>query len=879
MGRMGRMGPMTALGLLMGFAVVCWAEAADPGEKAAAALAHRLLGDRAGEFQFATIPREGDLDVFEIDYSQGTVTLRGSSPVTMASALYWYLKYHCRCHVSWCGDQLALPNPLPFIAATRRVSPYRYRYNFNYVTFSYTMAWWDWRRWEREIDWMALHGINMPLAITGQEAIWQAVFRKLGLSDAEIGKFFVGPGYLPFGWMGCMDGWGGPLPQSWIDRHAELGKKILARERELGMTPVLQGFTGHVPEALKAKFPQAKLQRLPSWCGFPGTWFIDPTDPLFREIGKAFVEEQTRQFGTDHLYASDTFIEMSPPSNDPAFLANMGKAVYEAMTVADPQAVWVMQGWIFCNNPNFWKPPQAKALLESVPKGRMLVLDLFCDASPTWKQTEAFHGQPWIWCVIHNFGGTTGLYGRLATLARDLPETLNDPKRGGLCGIGLAMEGFEHNPIYYELATEMAWHSKPVDLDAWVRDYVRARYGGEFPKAEQAWKILLDTAYSAGMVDSVICARPSLSARGSAVPYPPEKLMEAWQGLQAAGVHPPVAQGQQFSDTFRYDLVNTGRQVLANLAGQLHSGALAAYQAKDRDRLKQAGTRFLTLIDDLDGLVRTRKEFRLAAWLRDARDWGADTKEKAAFEWNARNLVTLWGPRESGLHDYSHRQWAGLLKGFYRPRWEMFFQRLGESLETGNAFDSAGFQRDLTLWEESWTRQESNDTGANWVGEAFCESFFSLRKYRPILAEAYKPEAVSLTTGKPVSCSAALPNNPASLANDGRRSDPHRHWATDSRKEEPAWWQVDLEKPTTVGRIIVVPFFGDRRFYGFTVELSNDGQAWDTVAGRRENKEPATAEGYTCAFPPRATRFIRVTITHCSANTGRHLVEVLAVEK
>ena len=42
--------------------------------------------------------------------------------------------------------------------------------------------------------------------------------------------------------------------------------------------------------------------------------------PTIREIGKAFVEEQTRQFGTDHLYASDTFIEMSPPSNDPAFL-------------------------------------------------------------------------------------------------------------------------------------------------------------------------------------------------------------------------------------------------------------------------------------------------------------------------------------------------------------------------------------------------------------------------------------------------------------------------------------------------------------------------------------------------------------------------------
>lgn len=26
---------------------------------------------------------------------------------------------------------------------------------------------WDWERWEREIDWMALNGINLPLAFTG----------------------------------------------------------------------------------------------------------------------------------------------------------------------------------------------------------------------------------------------------------------------------------------------------------------------------------------------------------------------------------------------------------------------------------------------------------------------------------------------------------------------------------------------------------------------------------------------------------------------------------------------------------------------------------------------------------------------------------------
>jgi len=29
------------------------------------------------------------------------------------------------------------------------------------------MAYWNWTRWEREIDTMAMHGINLVLAITG----------------------------------------------------------------------------------------------------------------------------------------------------------------------------------------------------------------------------------------------------------------------------------------------------------------------------------------------------------------------------------------------------------------------------------------------------------------------------------------------------------------------------------------------------------------------------------------------------------------------------------------------------------------------------------------------------------------------------------------
>jgi len=145
--------------------------------------------------------------------------------------------------------------------------------------------------------------------------------------------------------------------------------------------------------------------------------------------------------------------------------------------------------------------------------------------------------------------------------------------------------------------------------------------------------------------------------------------------------------------------------------------------------------------------------------------------------------------------------------------------------------------------------------------------------------EAFKPDSASLTTGKPSACSKAIAGHPAALANDGIANDTNSYWAMDVAGGIPAWWRVDFEKPTDVGRIVVIGYFGDRRIYGFTIETSVDGKKWDTVADMRKNKTPSTPKGYTCKFQPRKVRYIKITQTSNSANTGRHLVEVMAFEK
>ena len=326
-------------------------------------LVFRLLGrDYVNRFQYEVIPQDQGRDVFEVDSSvengKAIPVLRGNNGVSLASALNYYLKYHCYCSVSWgvdgSGDQLHLPEPLPTGFTKVRHVMVKYRYYMNVCTVSYSMAWWDIDRWTREIDWMALNGINMPLSFTGQEYVWKKFYLSLGLNESEINAYFSGPAFLAWQRMGNIKGWGGPLDDSWIIAQRDLQLQILNKTREFGMINVLPGFAGHVSNALKLLYPNASFTKNANWGRFnatySGDYLLEPTDPLFVELGKKFYQILIDEYGSDHMFNSDTYNEMQPSSNDPTFLADTNKAIYDAMAAVDSEGIFVMQGWLFLNS-------------------------------------------------------------------------------------------------------------------------------------------------------------------------------------------------------------------------------------------------------------------------------------------------------------------------------------------------------------------------------------------------------------------------------------------------------------------------------------------------------------------------------------------------
>jgi alpha-N-acetylglucosaminidase len=517
-----------------------------------------------------------------------------------------------------------------------------------------------------------------------------------------------------------------------------LQQKIVQRERELGMKPVLPAFTGHVPSAFKKKFSNAKLKTTNWKNGFEDTYILDPEDSLFAAIGKRFLKTQTKLFGTDHLYSADTFNENEPPSDDINYLAKLSGRLYKSMNETDPASVWVMQGWLFYSDRKFWKDPQIKALLTAVPDDHMILLDLAAEIEPIWKRTNAFYGKPWIWNMVHNFGGNISMFGRMDGVAAGPAEALHDKASGHMAGIGLTMEGIEQNPVMYELLTQHVWQNEPVDLNQWIGWYLNNRYGISDTNAIKAWEVLRQTAYNGKTIrdgaESIITGRPTFDSTTvwtrTKLNYKPQDLLPAWDFMVAAS-----AQCKN-SDGFQYDFVDITRQVLANYADAVHERFVRAYRDKDRIAFKKYSDEFLQIITDMDSLLGTRKDFLLGEWISDARKFGNDAGEKALYERNARDLITLWGDANSPLHEYSCRQWSGLLNDFYKARWIKFFKTVSDSLESGKDFDQVVFGKYISDWEWQWVNMRK-DYPVEPTGNSIQESLRLYRKYDNEIAATY----------------------------------------------------------------------------------------------------------------------------------------------
>ncbi len=631
-------------------------------------------------------------DVFIITSKDGKPCVKGNSISAITTGVNWYLNHYAHINISW--NQLTIEDvenhifPIPEKDEFHLCSA-DYRYYLNYCTFSYSMSVWTWERWEKEIDWMALHGINMPLQIVGLDVVWMRLLTEYyGYTFEEANEFIAGPCFQAWWGMNNLEGWGGKNPKWWYERQAVLSRKICDRMRELGMQPVLPGFSGMVPSNFTEKTGNtANNQGL--WCGFDRPHILNPNSDAFKTMAANYYKILEDVMGTSTYYSMDPFHEGA--NTQGIDVASAYKAIAEAMYVAndDIDEKWVIQYWQ-------WNSDQYH-VLDQVEKGDLIILDLFSTAHTHFQE---YKGHDAVYCMLPNFGGRSGFMGRFNGVIDGYFANKN--LHPNIKGIGATPEAIGYVPVLYDILYELPWYETKPDAKEWMKDYTVSRYGEANVLAQGSWELLRNSALDCktqlqGPHEAVVCARPSLSVNkvsswgGTEIFYDPNDVVEAACKLFDAN---PSFNTKLHKENYCYDLVDIWRQALTDKAYYLLKEinettvetsfhGVSSYQIKDSLTFIKKRDEFLKLINDIDRLLNTNEHFMLGTWTSMARAIadeveGTSEDDKDWLELNnARTLITTWGDEananQGGLRDYSYREWGGMLKDFYLPRWKYFF--------------------------------------------------------------------------------------------------------------------------------------------------------------------------------------------------------------
>lgn len=658
---------------------------------------------------------ESDKDYFSITAKQGKVYVKANNYISAFHGIYEYLKKYCNVQLSWCGNQkINIDSLVMFDGEFSKTIEQKYRVYMNYCTLDYSMCWWNFERWEKEIDFMAMNGINMPLAVVGTEAVWYETLLKFGFTEDEALQSVSGPAFWAWQLMTNIEGYLPPEEEKYVYERLALGKKILNRYIEFGMHPIQQGFSGHVPVLLKKKFPKAKILMQRGWCRYPKTAQLDPLDPLFFEFGTVYLNKMNALFGNHHFIACDPFHEGTPPKKTAKYLNEVGMAIDKLYESFDKNSVWVMQAWTMREH-----------IVKAVPKSRLLILDLNSEKT---SKTENCWGYPVVAGMLHDFGGKNAMQGKLEKHSKNCYTKLKQ-NGANVVGSGMFMEGIEQNPVVYDLQFEMLTTATAVDLGKWLDKYIIRRYGKYDETLRKAWDVLLKTCYRSDGYDengvgSTVAARPQLMPR-QAGPCCKNKLYySADEFEKSLQLFISVSNDFSDSDGYQYDLCDIMRQVMSNRFYTQQIEYEKAYKKKDVSTVQEISQKQLKLLLDMDELLSHRKELCFSRWINDSHSLAADENEKRYFDFNARTLLTSWGDirdNTSQLYDYAWREWSGLIKEYYYIRWTLFYDRAFEYLKKnrkfrvfgGNSFiprhkyKSYKFGKELNAFELKWIKKYS----------------------------------------------------------------------------------------------------------------------------------------------------------------------------
>ena len=895
-------------------------------QEAITGLLNRIGGNGAADkFEIvidASLAENGK-DVFIITSQNGKPCIKGNTQLSVATGINWYLNHHAHINLTWNNLTTDLVNatlPVPG-SEEKHVCNTTYRYDFNTCTFSYSMAFWTWERWQQEIDWMALHGINAPLNLVGLDVVTRKFLQELGVSKADIDAYIAGPGFIAWFAMNNLEGWGGTInssstgvnmngnPDWWYTRQEKLCRDMLQRMRELGMQPVIPGFSGQVPNCIVNYsingFSSGDVVNNGTWAGgYTRPDILKPNTTSYQTFATVYYKHLHEVMGVSELYSIDPFHEGSLPSgvsNEtcyPNIMAELDKHFGNVeQSVKDTYKVTKSPSWII----QYWQGvPQSGAFTAMKNAGytnRFIGLDLFADNiyadnAAKWRTTY-YDTCPYIYCMLHNFGGRSGLHGRLETTMDGYFQAL--AKNNNCQGIGATPEGIETNPILYDMLFELPWMDSNPGADAWLAEYAHSRYGVDSktaPAALEALKNLKKSVWDCkvnqqGTSEAVILARPNWTINSvsswstAAIYWDTQDVLLAADQLYSVKDLVTANGGQDGIANYNYDFIDVVRQAMVDYAAQLLPLINAARNSGNNAEYTRLYQLYLQLMLDLDTMLSYDENFKLERWTSLARNIanevdGTTENDRNWLEWNARTQVTVWSKGNTDLHDYSNRCWAGLIKDFHYKRWKQFFENNGNAFSGGwysgfeypwtvdfnETYNLAGDYSKVVIPTDMTATEKAAETFGNYFGRVkgatknyiFPMGVATNATKSDVIPEVYRGQEVELPLiiGKNVTISSVW----VDLNNDGNAGNGETLTANGNNVTIPA--------DAAIGKTTAKVTYSDGTIITFNLALIEDITTARTVTAVAGANGSVAIEG-TNELSITTTEAVKITAT---ANTG-----------
>lgn len=678
----------------------------------------RTIGEKyLSQFELRLDRRLKD-DYFTIASLREKIVLTSNSGLGLASAFNCYLKEVCNCHISRFGNQIKLPEKLPAVnGKIDRTTHFKYRYAYNYCTHSYSMAFYGEEEWQKEIDFLAMNGVNLVLDILGMEEVYRRFLTKLGYRHREIKNFLSGPAYFAWFYMGNVCSIGGPLHDNFFYEKCELARRNHRRMQVLGMNVVLQAYTGMVPRDIQKKDRDVVTVEQGKWKEIDRPLIVSPDSVHYIKYAKLFYECQREVFGDiTHFFAGDIGHEGGKLNKSKAKESYTN--VMESMLSFDKEAMWVVQCWSL--NPGKTFTNSVKAYRDN----HILMLDLNTEKinhNANRFSRLAKYGN--VLCgLLNNFGGRNGLLGNV----NDIPKMVKEcSERPNFKGIALTAESTNVNPIVTDIFFSTVWEDI-TDVNDWVKKYALRRYGKANENINKSMEILLKTVYGAetpgltfGAPETMGCRRPFdpenklFTARGTVkVNYSRKEFDEA------------VALFLKDYDKFKnnecyiYDAVDLLRQSISNKMTSVVKKTISAYKSKDYLVCMEYANQLISLLDNLDRILLNSKYFSYSSYIEPVQKYTdkLDDFTKELYTINAKALITTWYCRllsdNGNLHDYAHRQLGDLIDSFHKMRWEKFIEQVKIEMDGGRQAEIDWFkvEWDWVLGETKFTKKTRQDS-------------------------------------------------------------------------------------------------------------------------------------------------------------------------